>query len=367
MREAAIRRATILLLIALAAVTRVDADRALFSSNALGMPLQKIAPFRRDEFPYVLEIETGVAREVRRLYQDGKETHRWESSFTPEGVKKEEREIEGGVLTARRLYGATGDIQSEETYAEGKLAGKSLFEYAGGRLSTVKVLAADGALLSTESYLTSSKGFLRQVRRQNSDGSSSASAYVAGSEGVSEERDRVGEITYVTRFDKKGRMVNEDQLKDEDLVSRVQFVYRADSRVLLSSTEQRPSEKSLIERSYDEKGLLVNEKHSIGGAPTEEIDNVWDSEGHNTAKRRRSAAGIEEWVSTYGTTGELSEERYFLRGSHVKTVVYTAKDERYEELYQDGVMFLRIYYTGDKKTKEEVYQGGKLLRERSFE
>ena len=44
----------------------------LFRSNSMGMPLEEIALYRKDEFSYVLSLYREEDREVRRLYEEGR-------------------------------------------------------------------------------------------------------------------------------------------------------------------------------------------------------------------------------------------------------------------------------------------------------
>lgn len=367
MRRLAATACAALILFAFLGVHPALAQSALYRSNSSGVLLERIPAYRRDESPYIMEVTRKPGSEVERLYKDGKETTRWEISLGETGAKKEEREFAGGILSAHRVYGTTGDLLLEETYVDGVLDRKAAYQYTGGRLSVVRVTAADGSLAYTERFFLTTQGGLREVRRENADGSTVSSVYLGGSTGVREERENIAEATYVTRYDGKGHVVSREQRESGKITLLEDYTFRPGTDVLFSSSERHLGDDTLIERRYDEKGHLTTETVTMASKFSEQTDYSWDAGGLNTSKRRRSAAGIEEWRYTYDAAGTLSQEDYFKRGAHEKTVVYTAKDERYEEYFKAGELFLKAYYTGEKKTKEEVYSAGRMVRERSFE
>ncbi len=356
-------RAVMTLLIALAAPA--FADRSLYRSNGFGLLLEKIQSYRKDEYGFVVEVEKAGGREVRRLFEKGKEVRRWIISFNAKGMKSEERELEAGRLAARRAYGSAGDLLLEEIYFNGKLSQKAAYQYEGGELASVRVSAADGTPLYTDHFLISVRGSLRKVKRTYHDGSAPSSSYAAA--GIGEERDSIGGVSYVTRYDGRARVRGKDRWKDGKLVWRQEFTYRPGKDLLLSSTERSFEQDTKVDKSYDEKGRLIVEIESASGKQIGRLDYAWDADGKNTVKSRRSEEGLEEWFYSYGADGELSKEEYFRRGSREKTTIYSAKDERYEELYKDGQLVLRVYYKGDTRIKEEVLEAGKVLSERSIE
>jgi len=81
---------------------------------------------------------------------------------------------------------------------------------------------------------------------------------------------------------------------------------------------------------------------------------------------QRGVAGLEEWRYTLNQAGKIGQEDYFRRGSLEKITLYGQNDTRTEELYQDGSVFMKVYYQGDRRVKEEVYDEGKVVKERSF-
>jgi hypothetical protein len=362
----AVPRVVAAVILALSALQSAWSQSTLYRSNGSGMLLEPIPSYRRDEYDFVIEVARTGARELRRLFENGEEVSRCEIALGEGGVKKEEKEFSGGIISARRVYGKTGEILLEEAYSEGKLQSVSNYQYADSRLSSVRVTDPDGGLIYSQKYLLSGEGALRRVVRTDADGSTSSSVYFSGSEGVREERNTTAGITIVVRYDERGRTVGRERWEEDQITIREQFVFQSGSDFLESSTETRLPEGTLVESRYDEKGHMRTETVTENQKISERTDYSWDDYGHNTAKRKRSSLGIEEWRYFYDAEGNIAKEDYYLRGALEKTVVYTGKDERYEDFFREGEMFLRAYYSGGTKVREQVYENGTLVRERTF-
>lgn len=349
----------------LLSVTALLGASAIYRSNDFGMQLEPIASWQRGGLKWVLEVSVTPRGEVRRLFQDGKETKRWEMSRLGDG-RSEERELDGSSPAARRLYAPNGDLLEEDQYSKGKLTQKSLYTYASSRVVRVRVLAADGALLYNKDYFYTSRGSLREVRETGGAADARVSAFVAGRSGLSEEWNRNGDDLFVARFDQRGRTVESEHHKGKDLISREDLVYEGDTDKLRSSVEKLPLEGKIITSNYDSQGGLQTQTVSAGGKVVEEIGYGRDDKGRALRKSRRSAAGLEEWRYTLDQAGKTVREEFFRRGSLEKVTLFGDNDSRTEELYQGGALFMKVYYEGDRRSREEVYVDGKIARERSF-
>ncbi|HVP17820.1 MAG TPA: hypothetical protein VMU36_02425 [Spirochaetia bacterium] len=350
----------------------LSAAPAIYRSNDFGMRLEPLPPWRRFETTWVLEVTAKANGEVRRLLQDGKEVRRWEISRAADS-RREERELASGVLAARRIYSPAGALLEEDQYSKGSLAQKSLYTYASSRVVRVRVLAADGAVVSTDEYFYSPRGSLREVRRTSGKEGTHVSWFVEGSSGLSEERETSRDTVFIARYDTHGRIVEKESRTGKETVSLEDFVYRADAGhsggrdLLLSSVEKHPGEGRVVSREYDTDGKLQRETISTGGKVVEEIQYVRDEKGRVIRKLRRGPAGLEEWRYVLDDNGKATREDFFSRGSLQKVTMYGANDTRTEELYQDGALFLKVYFEGDRRAREEVYVDGNLIRQRTFD
>ena len=371
-----VARTVLIALAALAAARAYAADPRWFRSDELGMALEPIPAFRADEFPWVLGVErvedSGGWTETRRLLSNGGEQRRWVVVRSADG-RGEEREERGGIVTARRLSGASGELLQEEVYAAGRLSTRSVYEYAAGKLVRVRVFAADGSLASTVEYFTTPSGRLREVRWTAPDGgrrtesqNAGGTAAAAGGVAVAEERTRDGDGWRTTRYDEAGRVVAREQGDLGGLVSRERLVYAAGSSSPRSSTVERPGERRVLARTFDATGGVVAETVTEGDAVVERTTWARDAAGRALLMRRTGAGGTAEVRSTWAADGTLAREEHFARGARVKTVIHTGPGERVEELYADGELFLRVHYRGEARTREEVIQDGEVVRERTF-
>ncbi len=350
---------------ALIAAPPVMAQTSIYRSNPFGMELEKIEAYRRDEHEYVLEVDRKPGSEIRRLYASRSEVRRWETAETRDG-RKIEREYEGKVLVAFRLYEASGALLREETYRDGALQQKASYLYAGGIPTGVEVTDAEDKLLYRDEYRLSLRGSLREVRRTYADGAIGDTALLTAGAG-GEERDTLSGVTVIIRYDAKARVAEKEQWLKDVLVSAESFIYRGEDGSLLESSESRPADKTAILRDYDGEGRLAAEKISVDGTQTERTDYLRDSEGRATEKRRRGPEGMEVWSYSYDAAGELAKEEYTLRGSLMKRTLYASKDERTEEFFREGEMFLRVFFFKEAKTKEQVFEDGIMVRERIYE
>ncbi len=357
------KRRTLASLFLLLLVSAGFSEELYYRSNSFGMRLEKIAPYRRDESPWVLGVLRSGSTEVRRLLDNGKEVRRWEIST--DGGQTVERELAAGVLAARRVYGSTGSLLQEELYESGALKEKTLYSYVGGRLLRVRTLDPLGAALFSDEYVYASDGSLRAVRRTAPAGAQRSSV-VAGVGGIFEERTDLGDTLLLARYDAKGRVTSRERRRGGVTVSREDFVFRAGSDALESSTERRPGDGTLIERRYDDAGRLIQET-TTGPAGVPAVTSwVRDDKGRAVSKSSRSAAGLEAWRYTLRADGSVSREEYFRRGSLEKVTIYGDGRQRTEELYREGELFLRAFYDGEVRLKEEVWSDGTLVRTRTY-
>jgi YD repeat-containing protein len=327
------------------------------------MLLERIAPYRRDETEWVLSVQRTGGAEVRILFDNGKETRRWETA--PNGAQMVERELSAGALGARRVYDASGRLLQEEQYTNGKLSGTTLYTWSGARLTRARTLDAAGAVLFSDDYVYASSGSLRAVRRTG-QGAAQQSSVTSGAGGIFEERTGSADTLLLVRYDAKGRVASRESRSGGTTVSREDFTYKGDTTALASSAERRPGDGTVIERRYDDAGRLQAETTTTSsGAQT--VDS-WarDSAGHVTSRTRRSPAGLEGWTYHLRDDGSVAREEYSLRGSLQKVTIYGDGKTRTEELYRDGELFLRSFFDGDTRLKEEVWSNGTLLRTRSY-
>jgi hypothetical protein len=356
------------LLFALLALCGVPAfpQETLYASNSFGMLLQRIEAYRRDQSDWIMGVKKAGQGEVRRLYSRGTEVRRWEVGWSADGKQKTERELAGGALAGRRIYGAGGELLQEEEYSGGSLSRKSLFTYRGNRLLKVRVLKPDGSLSYAEQYVYGTSGALREVRRTEAGGGTRLSAYVFGPAGLSEERNASGGVLFIARYDARGMLESRERRSGEQVQSREDFTYHPESERRRSSVERLPQRNEVVERRYDEEGRLAAETRRSAGSVTEESTWSRDGEGRTIGRSRRTAAGLETWKYLLDAGGRTVREDYLRRGMLERVTIFGDGNLRTEDFYREDGVFLRVFYDGDRRLREEVFEGGKLVRERHY-
>ena len=370
MKNRVVRRpspALVLLVVFLGCAARGSAEELFYKSNDFGMVLAPIPAYMRHDSRWILRVQRTDSDEERRLFDNGKEVRRWQVSWNRDKTQEVERESAGGTLAARRVYDGSGALLQEEEYTAGVLAKRTQYTYANGRLTRKREIGADGKLVSTAAYLYAVNGGLREVQRTVAPDTTMVTSVVSGPTGISEDRSSLGGALFVERFDLDGRMIDRERRVDGETVSVEDFTYDAASGDLVSSRESRPTDGLLVERRYDDAGRLSQETMTVNGTVTETDSYEHDGKGREISKLRRSAAGLETWKKSYTDSGDLAREEYSRRGILVKAIIHEPGKKRTEELYQDGELFLKVFYDGDTRLREEVWSNGRILRQRSYQ
>jgi len=345
-------------------------DVQYYRSNDQGMLLARVPAALKDQARWTLSVARDGASEDRRLYNNGKEVHRWQFSWNPAHTERTERESADGKLTARRVYDVTGSLQREEEFRDGKLVKTTRYIYEGGRLARRREFGADGGEIATATYVYAEDGRLRDVRRTvpgsgSNQGPVEVSAWVAGRSGLVEQRSLVDGALFVDRYDAAGRLAQQQRLVAGTVVSTESYSYSSTGS-LASSSEERPADSTVVDRSYDGQGRLASETTRVRDQVTQSSTWEYDAAGKVVVRARRGHDGLELWRYRYADGGKLSREEYTQRGVLVKVVVYGAGGHRTEELYRRGEVFLKVFFDGDARVREEVYSGGVLVRERDY-
>jgi hypothetical protein len=333
-----------------------------YVSNDLGMALEQIGWYRREEFPYILMVETAGSRETRTLLHQGEELQRWEYEAG------EQRVYRNSQLEQRMRYDESERLVEEQIYSDGELSRRTVLHYNGDVLERSETFGADGGLLYRDIYRLSPNGELRRVIREESP-ADQRFALGEGTRGVTEERYGNSRERRINRYDPRGRLVEREYWHEGQLKERERIQYRGEDGLRLSSTlEELPLERVALS-SYDEQGRVVRIERSEKGETTERTVHRRDEEGRIVETTTRGSRGIENWRFEYGPEGRLAREEYRLRGSLEKVTLHSLEGDepiRVEELYREGRMFMRVYYRSEQKVREEFLEAGEVVRVREY-
>ena len=92
----------------------------------------------------------------------------------------------------------------------------------------------------------------------------------------------------------------------------------------------------------------------------------YDEEGRVVREIYTEAAGKGEKRYEYDEEGGVSRESFYRRGRLEKVRIYTGENAWHEEILKNGVLALRVYYTGGEKVREEFIRAGQVVRERAY-
>jgi len=346
----------------------VPAEERFFRSNQIGMALQEIAWYQKDEHLYILEVRREEVdegfKEIRRLMHSGEEVKRWELLLDVRGRVREERSYGKKRLSDFRLMDELGRVILEEKYGHDKVKSRVLFYYSSAGLSRVEYFNEEGNLLYEDRYRLGALGELLKVKRvQPEIPAVLFSLTLVQAQGVTyEERRKDSERSYISRYNRDGELLCYEVWKEGELEKSL---YVIEDEHYSEETDYLNNVKYL--RHYNDSGRLVLEEAEYSGEVVERVELFWDEEDRMLRKIRRGNMGIEEWNYLYNSSGKLQSEDYWLRGALVRKVEYLDEERRLEELFRKDELFMKIYYTSGIKEKEQILRGGNVIRERLYE
>ncbi|MEE9308870.1 MAG: hypothetical protein V3V57_15220 [Spirochaetia bacterium] len=342
-----------------------DSSVRYYTSNDLGMALEEIGWYRRDEFPYLLVVQKGDQWEKRTLLHRGEEIRRWEVGA------QEERVFDGGVIQERFRYDQSGRLTEEQLFQDGEPSRRKVYHYRGAVLALTETFDSKGELLFRDAYYLSPGGELRRVSREERERQTTQELALSGGGGILAE-ERYGNVRdrKVSRYDLEGRLTERERWSQGELIERERFEYRGDGDALVRSQLEQLQLRRTIRRSYDEQGRLIRSVVEQEGDEIEQTVHLRDETGAIVETTKRSVRGLEHWLFDYGPQDTLRREEYRIRGALERITIYSTdsgESSRTEELYREGQIFMRIYFEGEEKVKEEFLRNGEVIRERQLQ
>jgi YD repeat-containing protein len=350
-----------LLLLLLPAAGALGQPAGYYRSNAIGLALAPLPGFSRQE-EYLLRVQREGEREIRTLYEEGRELRRWELS---PGL---ERVFSRGSQEEERSFDGAGRLASENTYEKGRLQQTAQYRYGLSGLSAVETYGADGTLLARERYELGPGGELRRVRRESPEPGPDRQAQeelalVAADGRLFEERLAAGGRRLVSRYGPDGKLASSQIWQGRELLETLELAYAG---TLLQSSERTASGARTVTR-YDAEGREASRRLTRGGKTVEDWSFRYDAGGRRLLATRVHERGSEQWSYSYDAGGSLQLEEYRARGQLEKVVRYAGEGARVEELYRAGLLFMVVSYRGGVKVLEEFVEGGQVVRRREFE
>ena len=332
-----------------------------YLSNELGMALEEIGWYRRDEATFVLEVRADGGREERVLYQDGVPIKRWERS------DRQRRVYENGELTETELFDAKGRRVELREFENGSLVRRTDFSYALPGQIRATTYDGEGNLLYTDRSLLFPDRSLREVRREYSGGGGSRLSLSMTGGGLVEEEIAGDGRTLFKHYDSRGRLAAQEWWVDAGLQEREILRYRDEGKFPATTVTEDFVAGRITKRAFDVDGRLEAVEIEEDGRIVEELHYERDAEGRAVSTTRRGPQGLEQWRNVYGEDGELIREEYRRRGALERVTLHEGEGRIVEELYRGGgELFMRVTYVDKEKIREEFLSNGVVVRTREY-
>ncbi len=342
-----------------------------YSSDEIGMAIEKIPWYRTDEYEYVLKVITmnkgngGVAEKT--LLKNGKEIKRWKIFYSGRGIVKRRLYYEGKNLESEEIFDSRGRIISRKEFKSSELLDFTRYTYVGNVLKQREKIGMGGTKLWTDFFSYDKWGRLIRVVRVFPDGRREVSLYNIGDSGLYDELQGFKTRVIVFHYDSKGREIEREEWKGSKLLSNRNTRYYGDSSKRKLVRVTYPEDKKEIIENYSSDGLLIKKEELVSGEIVSEEDYTWRKDLLIRKQIREKGKGIELYLYFYDASKKLTREEHWVKGEMESVKKYTGEGSMVESFYMDGKVFLRRYYLKGRKTREEIIENGKVIRERKFE
>ncbi len=343
-------------------------ETVFFTSDEIGMALEKIPFYRTDEYEYVLKVERSKLVENRILLFKGRKLKRKELHYNKHGRLEKEKSYEKEKLVSIRYYDSSGKVIRLEYYKDGAIVEWEDYRYVRNRISEKQVYNSAGDLLYTDLYTLDSRGMLIKLLRKRSAAGSSETVLIADRKGITAELTGYSDTVNIVRYNPEGRVIETEEWKGSTLTGRRIIHRNSKTGKRESSVEEDYVNNTVSSEVYDNQGNPVSKVVKKSDKIISEERYSLDNKGRIVKKVKKSKEhGMEEWEYRYNSEDNITEEKYFVRGVIEKIITYPDKDHKVEKLYRNGEEFIRLYYKGGEKFKEEIISGGRVVKTRKPE
>ncbi len=337
---------------------------AFYASDEAGMAFEEIPSFRTADHEYFLEVSRQAGKETRVLRSaDGRELKSWICEMGDSGRPALMSYAEGGKLTRRERYDGKGFLVAEEVYEGGGVSQRIDYSWADGRLTAATARGGDGLILYSDSYLYSTSGSLREMRRTYADGRiESAGADSLGGKTLRSWQSDSG-VTRFTNYALDGRPSAIETWREGAPLLSEERRRSADGGLDILEDTTRGTR---TEREYGKQGRLATETTFQGKKLIVETIYAYDPEGRLSEKTISAGASVERVIYAYDGAGNLAEETHYVDGELQKKIITIAPGKTRTELYRLGSLYVRYTSVDGRKRSEEIIVDGKVVRSREF-
>ncbi len=336
-------------------------DAAAFQGQAVSGPADS---------QYVLAVLAEGSSQTRILYENGQELQRQVSVVTSSG--RTDRIYKQNTLSEEDEYGISGELLSEKIYnlksdSGPLLSERRVYSYhaqKGGQgsslLSRIEAFDGTGASIGLMTYNYDARGRLSRAVASGSFGAEKAGASM-GSMGLVASWTEIGGALFIASYS-AGRPCVESLLdKDGRLIQNLSYHYD-DSGHLLSTLKYEESSGLSTETDYDAGGRTVYEIIRMGQEIRSWKSWKYDEKSQLTLEEGQNGRFLSSTSYTYGDSGITSLTQIKNDGVLLSSETLNPDKSSVKELYDRGVLFLRVYSLNGKIVKEEFIKDGKVSR-----
>ena len=269
------------------------------------------------------------------------------------------------ALVEERSFDADGGLLLERSFSpEAIPLVTKRFIREFGHISKIEATDASGIPIGARSYHYDREGRLLLV---SSDGvlGEDAVGMMASSGTPQGSWTSTGSKTTIIAYDEAGRANLLQYMKDGKVTSIEKRNYGADGVLASVDLDDKSSGMSTT-ITYDEKGRQ-SQKKEVAVKGEEALTRYgYDDSGRLVEEEKRSGGHVLSIRRSYATDGAQSRVETRRDGSLILAVDY-ADTARVEELYEDGMLFVKATYVGGRKVKDEFYVDGALQRSREYQ
>jgi YD repeat-containing protein len=267
------------------------------------------------------------------------------------------------VLAEVRSYDAQGAIREEKFFDASSLPFETRsYIREGGLLVRVELTDASGIPEGSMTYRYDRYGRLLGVDFDGSLGTGSVGMIASGAipqgSWVS-----AGAMT-VLGYDQSGRIAIVQTIKDGVALSVESREYSEGGLISLVRTENNTSGLS-SELIYDTEGRASMRTDTPTKGPQIKTEYRYDDSGRLVEEIIKRGGHRSSRTLAYAEGGAPVREETRVDGELLLTVEYI-ENGRVEEIYNDGIVFVRATYIGGRKIKDEFYADGLPLRTREY-
>ncbi len=271
----------------------------------------------------------------------------------------------GDALVEERSYDAEGGLLAERSFGADSLpTGATAYIRVAGRLERVEARDASGVIVGTLAYRYDRYGRLLGIVSSGSLGEGSA-GMISANGAPQGSWTESGATTTVLGYDDAGRVVAVRTMREGKARTEEKRSY-AEGGTLSSVVTEDKARGSSTELGYDAQGRLELRRDLPAKGAELRTAYVYDEKGRLVEEQRRGGIHTTIIKRSYGEDGSLAKVETRRDGELLLVVAYSGED-RVEELYDGGSLFVRASYVGGRKVKDEFFSDDVLTRSRDYE